>query len=644
MAEYSSRFEAVKAAIYPIVKKQDYYEAIQGTVDGWSPNNLRRVFIGENYVLLEWYMKPAISDKTYTRGKIAIDGIQGCKLQYFDLTAPTQRELRGVQQGAGQQSSPSVIGLLFGLHGGRKFQNLEEVIFIGDSNNPIFVRDLAEWSIVDGKQVSTYLRLVSVAFLGMNQQEFIKAYRGMANDKENADTFICEYEGFRSSIKPLYVTTKEKEDILGSIGTRAPGEKSSGDNKGFYSMDNSLREFLTKRKQGYAAKQQAIAADKNKLSEHGVAVLYKGLTQSEIDYRRTISILGTAWNIIVSNKANIDSRWGSKVSIVQALNIARKVVKQRIGKDLPECAIDIKATEADYQQYGLTVSITDSNIAEFLNALLLCGVRAGISFKDVSDKNIEELAEATCSIISTALFAVIMIMTEYITADNMQYIDTTAWLVLQYVTRWVLEKVSKTDAEYLRAVWEGQKSKLKAAVGDIAGNVLTKEQADIIGLKEDFKFIPCTVYIYKKQLLGLYWVAQQAQLLYKQKVHKLTMTDILTVMKKPALNLGQDTYADVIKSLNTAYHKLIDTPPDTFSRGILTKAYINEVLTEAADSVQITYRGSYKEGQELRLVPTKEESKTLTDYEQGQVKSFLEILEYLMSLTQLGTELLDTLI
>ena len=55
MAQNESRYDVLKNLIYP----KAYFEGVSdGTIiKDWSPNNLRRIFIFENRVYVQWYVR-----------------------------------------------------------------------------------------------------------------------------------------------------------------------------------------------------------------------------------------------------------------------------------------------------------------------------------------------------------------------------------------------------------------------------------------------------------------------------------------------------------------------------------------------------------------------------------------------------------
>ena len=388
MANLNGRMEAMKSALYPTVKKQSYFESVSGVIDDWSPNNLRRIFISKDKVFLEYYItsKLTTGKNVYTK----LNCIRSYVLPILD-----QNSIMQLQNGVNKVNT--ILGLIAGEYGGKKFQNLEEIFFIGNDRTSEFKLDTMNFNVIKNK-FRAFKRLKGIAYLAYDEQEFLKEYYDINRDKIDRE-FLFTYN-VNIENRTMYILNNHVNilELYKNIGTRIPGSDTNN-TAGFYSMDIKIRELLEKRLETVT---NILQEKENKKREFSVKGILKVLnnTKFEVIAKDLVSAIKYKESI-----ENIDYE-----SSTSYFRVVARAVLQKVG-EFPEglkCATKyqlktctpIRAPYEDEKDKNKIERVDD-----FLDALCEILVFVGISMEDVTDKNFEEYTTVVFKIARGTLFA-----------------------------------------------------------------------------------------------------------------------------------------------------------------------------------------------------------------------------------------------
>lgn len=388
MANLNGRMEAMKSALYPTVKKQSYFESVSGVIDDWSPNNLRRIFISKDKVFLEYYItsKLTTGKNVYTK----LNCIRSYVLPILD-----QNSIMQLQNGVNKVNT--ILGLIAGEYGGKKFQNLEEIVFIGSDRTPEFRLDTMNFNMLRNK-FKTFKRLKGIAYLAYDEQEFLKVYYDINTDKIDREFLFISYETIKNRVTYILNNHVNILELYKNIGTRIPGSDTNN-TAGFYSMDIKIRELLEKRLETVT---NILQEEENKKREFSVKGILKVLNNTKFE------IIAKDLVSAIKYKESIENRdYESSTSYFRAVASA---VLQKVG-EFPEglkCATKyqlktctpIRAPYEDEKDKNKIERVDD-----FLDALCEILVFVGISMDDVTDKNFEEYTTVVFKIARGTLFA-----------------------------------------------------------------------------------------------------------------------------------------------------------------------------------------------------------------------------------------------
>ena len=178
MAQNESRYTVLRDLIYP----KSYFDGVSGgdVIEGWSPNNLRRIFIFTNRVYVQWYV-----NCNKFEGKNPFLNYNGAVLK---SGAIRYKDFGGANDAAANDLNytlPAILDIVFksGRNDGYKLANIEEVIFVNNK----FERH-------DGRNYRTYkvdefIRYIGVTELNINENENEFLQLLVKND----DKPVCEW-------------------------------------------------------------------------------------------------------------------------------------------------------------------------------------------------------------------------------------------------------------------------------------------------------------------------------------------------------------------------------------------------------------------------------------------------------------------
>ena len=149
MAQNSSRYEVLKKLIYP----NKYFEGVTAgtTIKGWSPNNVRRIFIFDNYVFVQWYVGglnvelPGINP--FTKMKSTSTASANIVIRYAEFKSANEAVLNDTNY-----ELPAMLDLVFksGQKDGYKLANIEDIVLVDFNGN------YENFSLHDARNYNTY--------------------------------------------------------------------------------------------------------------------------------------------------------------------------------------------------------------------------------------------------------------------------------------------------------------------------------------------------------------------------------------------------------------------------------------------------------------------------------------------------------
>ena len=242
MAQNESRYDVLKNLIYP----KAYFEGVSdGTIiKDWSPNNLRRIFIFENRVYVQWYVRgnklEGINPFLNYNGIILRSGALRYK-EFASANVATENDVN--------YELPSLLDIVFKKgKDGYKLANIEEVIFVNESQNKYLMHDGRNYNAYS---ISEYKRYIGITYLEVSsEQEFMKAL------VENDEKPVCRW-GRAKLVFPNKGTDgkciiQDRKLFNSTFYTHAPGESKSSSGV-TYELDTAVRKKLVKIRDEYLA-------------------------------------------------------------------------------------------------------------------------------------------------------------------------------------------------------------------------------------------------------------------------------------------------------------------------------------------------------------------------------------------------------
>lgn len=261
MAQNSSRYEVLKKLIYP----NKYFEGVTAgtTIKGWSPNNVRRIFIFDNYVFVQWYVGglnvelPGINP--FTKMKSTSTASANIVIRYAEFKSANEAVLNDTNY-----ELPAMLDLVFksGQKDGYKLANIEDIVLVDLNEN------YKNFSLHDARNYNTYKlqeykRYFGVSELDVGSMEEFLDYLVKNNDKPlcfwNKATPIAPNRGVDD--KCLY---DNMDNYYSTFYTHAPGEAASNSAGVTYELDIKLRKKLEGIKQAYFEEKEGKKLEKEK--------------------------------------------------------------------------------------------------------------------------------------------------------------------------------------------------------------------------------------------------------------------------------------------------------------------------------------------------------------------------------------------
>lgn len=288
MEGYASRYEVAKTAIYPKIGGKSTFDSSDTVINGWSPNNLRRVIIFKDAIVTDWFLKPVNIDYRGVKfeggtKKIDIMGVNFYGTIISDAT--NQQQIKAIESASMSNAKlPLNIMDLLVSSRGRTFQNLEEIVFVASNEQEIdyfYKTDLTTFNMLEQQGALAALnRLSGVYLLKCTTKDFFNTVQKYYSNTNNPDIFLHEidWNALHIGMETFYKSTKDREKLLCSIGLNAPSEGSK--QAGTYSMDIKLREKLGKIKA--KIEEQTKEADLNKFTLQKLLKNYNSEIPEEI--------------------------------------------------------------------------------------------------------------------------------------------------------------------------------------------------------------------------------------------------------------------------------------------------------------------------------------------------------------------------
>lgn len=284
MAQNESRYAVLRDLIYP----KEYFGGVSNstTIKGWSPNNLRRIFISKVRVYVQWYMvgdnkklggiNPFLSNYT---GQVINSGA----LRYKDFASANV----AVENDVNYELKP-LLDLVFKTgDDGYKLANIEEIIFINESQNEYLSHDGMNYNAYDLKKYTRYIGITSLEV--SSEKEFLSLI------VENDNKPVCEWKN--ANLKYPFIRDNNKcliDDKLtfySGINTHAPGENKVDSSGVTYEIDVAIRKKLEKLRDDYA---ELLDKEKNENE------------RETIDKQIYIKKLNICRKMLVSTKVNVN--------------------------------------------------------------------------------------------------------------------------------------------------------------------------------------------------------------------------------------------------------------------------------------------------------------------------------------------------
>ena len=356
MAQNESRYTVLRDLIYP----KSYFDGVSGgdVIEGWSPNNLRRIFIFTNRVYVQWYV-----NCNKLEGKNPFLNYNGAVLK---SGAIRYKDFGGANDAAANDLNytlPAILDIVFksGRNDGYKLANIEEVIFVNNK----FERH-------DGRNYRTYkvdefIRYIGVTELDINENEFLQLL------VKNDDKPVCEWGNAKLVVPNTDIDgmciIQDRKLFNKNFYTHAPDDKKVrnvqgiGKNNGVtYALDKVLRKKLEKIRDDYLQELE----DRELENE-------KSLIDKQI-YARKIN---KAFNSLILNKI-------SKIKYLQVYRerIVDGELYKSINKDVYSYCKKIAFAVVSNVYHDVVVPITDKNNNLITEKIYMNAVSAADSRKE----------------------------------------------------------------------------------------------------------------------------------------------------------------------------------------------------------------------------------------------------------------------
>ena len=417
MANLNGRMEALKSVMYPTVKKQSYFESVSGVIDDWSPNNLRRIFILKDKVFLEYYIISKI-----TTGKNVFINLNGNCIRSYVLPTLDQSSIMQLQNGANKVNT--ILGLIAGEYGGKKFQNLEEIVFIGSDRTPEFGLDTMNFNMLRNK-FKAFKRLKGIAYLACDEQEFLQEYNNINRDKNNREFLFTSNANIRNRVTYILNNSDNMLELYKNIGTRIPGSDTNNV-AGFYSMDIKIREILEQRLETITNILQERENKKREFSVRGVLRVLNN-TKFEIIAKDLVAAIKYTKDI-----EKQDFTFSSSYFTAVASAVLKKVGEfpeglKRGNNDMIKIRVPYDKDVDDENKIERV-----NNFLEVLGSILDF---VNISMDNVTDKNFEEYTTVVFKVARGALFAVVSTRYQLSGVENIVNIEPYEYSIIDTALR-----------------------------------------------------------------------------------------------------------------------------------------------------------------------------------------------------------------
>lgn len=253
MAQNESRYAVLRDLIYP----KSYFEGVSdGTmIKGWSPNNLRRIFLFTNRVYVQWYV-----NCNKLEGKNPFLNYNGAVLKSGAIRYKDFGAANGAVGNDMNYELPALFDVIFKKgKEGYKLANIEELIFVNEGQNTYLMHDGRNYNTYS---ISEYKRYIGITYLEVSsEQEFLKEL------VENDEKPVCKW-GNAKLMHPNIGTDgkciiQDRKLFNSTFYTHAPGDSNSTSGV-TYELDIQLRKKLEGIKQVYFEEKEGKKQEKEK--------------------------------------------------------------------------------------------------------------------------------------------------------------------------------------------------------------------------------------------------------------------------------------------------------------------------------------------------------------------------------------------
>ena len=367
MAQNESRYDVLKNLIYP----KAYFEGVSdGTIiKDWSPNNLRRIFIFENRVYVQWYVRgnklEGINPFLNYNGII----LRGGALRYKEFASANVATENDINY-----ELPSLLDIVFKKgKDGYKLANIEEVIFVNESQNKYLMHDGRNYNAYS---ISEYKRYIGITYLEVSgEQEFMKAL------VENDEKPVYKWGNAKLMYPNIGTDGKciiqDRKLFNSTFYTHAPGDSNSTSGV-TYELDTAVRKKLVKIRDEYLAF-LGEAEEENEKETIDKQLYIKALnecrkaavnTNSKLNYGQYMSKIVE----ILNNNAYITG--GNKI-VGDFVNVYFKKTEEKLFGEHNKYV-----TESMFKILGADAQSTST----FYNNILEISVKTGVSLSNKRDE------------------------------------------------------------------------------------------------------------------------------------------------------------------------------------------------------------------------------------------------------------------
>lgn len=343
--EYNSRYDVVKAALYPIRKGQSLFESVSDgvTIQDWSPHNLRDMIVSPQMVWLNWYVS----------------------------TNSTGLSLRkAFRDYVVDEKTKSLSELVFHRgNKGRQFSNIEEVVFCGYSGYEDLLRlDISAISLDIAK---TLKRLIGVVIINADIQ-VVKELR----DKAIANGVSIAQQAHRDGVSM---------DVIYSC---AKGGYTVANCKNYMFTDSSRYAIDTKVK----VKLQSLLDEYNRgIKTSSDETSKSGITaagwQKVMSKQYADKLPNVTYRVNLGLSSLVDKYYATTDKLSRG--IARELVCKYEKNDTYK-SLAVQMIVGGQNAFGRGTNFDDGGSSPQLNQLAIWCNKLGVSFKDANDTNLED--------------------------------------------------------------------------------------------------------------------------------------------------------------------------------------------------------------------------------------------------------------